>query len=105
MIMSVKKIYIAASLGFFAFLVIAVSIFYMQYTKRSNSSIIASIGTLIELPKEEVKIATVTNKQNLNKDLFNKAENGDVVLIYDISKKIIIYRPSTKKIVSYITLN
>lgn len=69
--------------------------------------IVASVGSLMELPKnEDPTIATVSNKEKLaDQPFFNNAQNGDKVLIYTKSKKAIIYRPSTNKIIEVSLVN
>ncbi len=59
------------------------------------------VGSFIELPKdEEPKITTVVDREKLrNQSFFSSAENGDKVLIYSNTQKVILYRPSTKKVV------
>lgn len=71
-------------------------------------SIQTIVGRLIELPSEEVKIATVTNKEKLRShQFFERAENGDKALIYMESKKAILYRPSINRIIEvmYISMD
>jgi hypothetical protein len=77
---------------------------------RANTNEIAEItrevSGLIELPNEQPTLATVTDKNKLEKQpFFEKAENGDKVLIYLSSRKALLYRPSTKKIVDFGTVN
>ncbi len=58
------------------------------------------------LPEENPTIATVTDKEKLSgQAFFQKAENGDKVIIYRQSGKAILYRPGIKKIVDVVTLN
>ncbi|MDP2815906.1 MAG: hypothetical protein Q8O19_04430 [Rectinemataceae bacterium] len=88
--------------------------FYYQYTyspqKNPESEIktlIGSIGKFMDLPEEEEPtLATVTDKEKLSgQPFFQKAENGDKVLIYTNSGRAILYRPSTGKIVDVTTVN
>lgn len=76
--------------------------------KKHNSSakndgyadLVSKVGKITELPNEEPTIATVRNIQELaSEPFFKDARNGDKVLIYTKSKKAIIYRPSTNKII------
>ena len=64
------------------------------------------IGQLIHLPQgEDPTIAEVFEREKLdNQWVFANAQNGDVVLVYAQAKKIILYRPSTNKLVDVISL-
>jgi len=51
-------------------------------------------------------LATVTDKDQLgSENLFADAENGDKVIIYNQARKVILYRPSTNKIINVATIN
>jgi hypothetical protein len=65
------------------------------------------VGAFLELPADEVPtLATVTDKGKLaNEAFFSAAENGDKILIYQKSRKAIIYRPSTGKLVNVAILD
>lgn len=69
--------------------------------KGEITSLLDKVNNLIELPyDEEPSIATVTNIDKLkDQPFFSRAKNGDRVIIYTQSKKAIIYRPSTNKLV------
>jgi hypothetical protein len=60
------------------------------------------VGKLYALPKDEQpSVATVKDKEKLkDQPFFDKAENGDVTLIYSTAKVAILYRPSTKQIIN-----
>ncbi|MFZ2300053.1 MAG: hypothetical protein WAW00_02885 [Candidatus Moraniibacteriota bacterium] len=89
--------------------------FYYQYTHsapvNSEADEVASltkiIGAMMELPEGETPtLATVTDRDKLaEQPFFQKAENGDKVLIYTNSGRAILYRPSTGKIVDVTTVN
>jgi hypothetical protein len=89
--------------------------FYYQYTHPvpANSeadevaSLTKTIGAMMELPEGETPtLATVTDKDKLaEQPFFQKAENGDKVLIYSDSGRAVLYRPSTEKIVDVTTIN
>lgn len=72
---------------------------------KENERIIASVGKLYNLPKDEQPtIFFVSDKDKLSEDykkqeFFQKAENGDYVLIYEKGKIAILYRPSTNQLV------
>jgi hypothetical protein len=62
--------------------------------------IIRKVGELTILPDETPTVATVADKKSLQKQaFFERAENGDKVLIFETAKKAILYRPSTNKII------
>jgi cytoskeletal protein RodZ len=88
--------------------------FYYQYKYNSPEAVKArevrsvtdTIGSVLMLPEENPTIATVTDKEKLSgQAFFQKAENGDKVIIYRQSGKAILYRPGIKKIVDVVTLN
>lgn len=69
-------------------------------TNSEVSSVVAKVGKLIELPNEDVTLATVSDVTRLSSQpFFARAANGDKVLIYTASKKAILYRPSINKII------
>ncbi len=65
------------------------------------------IGKLVELPQNETPtLATVADKGRLAaQPFFKNAENGDKVLIYTQSKKAVLYRPSTDKVIEVASVN
>ncbi len=64
------------------------------------------IGGFMELPVEVPQFATVSDVTKLrNQTFFAKAQNGDKVLIYPVAHMAILYRPSTKKIISVGPIN
>lgn len=85
--------------------------FYLKYqgvqkaTQMGSTNevdqLVEKVGKLIELPSgEQATLATVSDVTKLKGQVFfSKAQNGDRVLIYEQSKKAILYRPSTNKII------
>lgn len=71
------------------------------------TELMKTIGATLELPEGETPtLATVTDREKLaDQPFFQKAENGDKVLIYANTGRAILYRPSTKKIVDVTTVN
>lgn len=96
----------------------AAGYFYKKYTdlkknpassqeaqKQENQRIIQEVGKLYSLPKDEdPTIFLVSDKDKLSDDykkqeFFQKAENGDYILIYEKAKLALLYRPSENKLV------
>lgn len=69
---------------------------------RQNNSLIAKVGKLIILPKDETPI--IVNVPDAAKvrsqEFYAIAKNGDVVLIYKKEQQAILYRPSANIIVN-----
>ncbi|MFA7209414.1 MAG: LytR C-terminal domain-containing protein [Parcubacteria group bacterium] len=63
----------------------------------------SAVERLIELPiGEDPVIATVTDADKIKtQKFFNKAQNGDRVLIYKENQKVVLYRPSIGKIIEF----
>lgn len=58
------------------------------------------IGEHYSLPaNEEPAMFTVTDKEQITTEFLKIAQNGDKVLVYQGAKRIIIYRPSTDRII------
>jgi hypothetical protein len=75
--------------------------------KEETKKITDQVSKLMVLPvKEEPIVATVLDKNKLkDQDFFKKAENGDKVIVYSVSKQAILYRPSINKIIQVAPLN
>ncbi len=65
------------------------------------------ISVFLELPKDETPtLATVSDVTKLQEQLFfQKAQNGDRVLVYAQAQRAVLYRPSTKKVIEYAPVN
>jgi hypothetical protein len=71
-----------------------------QATEQETRALLDKIGQLVELPKEQPTVATVTDLAPLkDQPFFANAQVGDKVLIYSQTKKAILYRPSTNKVI------
>lgn len=74
-----------------------------QATQQEEERTLREVGKLYELPTDEKPtIATVKDKEALKKqypDFFDKAENGDKLLVYQNAKLAILYRPSFKQLI------
>lgn len=74
-----------------------------EATRSEVRRIVAEVSQIYaSLPEdEEPSIATVSDVSKLEgQPFFDKAENGDVTLIYPESRLAILYRPSNKQIVN-----
>ncbi|MCL5435137.1 MAG: hypothetical protein M1405_01990 [Patescibacteria group bacterium] len=121
-----KTVFAPSKLGWTIIIVVILAIaavpsyyFYNQYQKNQSlqnpneaaniqaQKLIDKVGALIELPQnEQPQIATVSDKTKLSgQAFFARAENGDKVLIFSATKKAILYRPSTNKIIEVSVLN
>jgi hypothetical protein len=74
---------------------------------KERDRYIKEIGKLYNLPKDETPtLARVKDKDQLkNQPFFEKAENGDITLIYTNAKLAVLYRPSTKQIINVQTIS
>lgn len=103
-----------AGIVFFSILLVASTgsaiYFYRQYksvtvdTQKAEEiqikTILANIGSVIELPNEKPTVVTITDREKLqNQEFFKKAENGDKIIVYQAAKRIYLYRPSTGRVV------
>ena len=68
---------------------------------QTNEALVAEVGSLFLLPNEEAEVATVTDVSKLREteDFFDVAQNGDKLLVFKKAKKVVLYRPSEKKVV------
>ncbi len=65
------------------------------------AALVGDIGRFMELPvDEQPTLATVSDRDKLkDQPFFQKSANGDKVLIYSKALLMILYRPSTKKVI------
>ncbi len=75
--------------------------------KREEKALVAEISKSLTLPKdEEPTIATVTDPEKLSEQFFFKnVQKGDKLLIYQNSKKVILYRPSENRVIEVGVVN
>lgn len=75
--------------------------------EKELAKIIAEIGKTVYLPTDELPtLATVSDPEKLkDQPFFARAEVGDKVLVYPSSRKAILWRPSTKKIIEISGIN
>jgi hypothetical protein len=94
--------------------------FYREYTKSQQllknptgaadaqvQQILASLSRLIDLPTGETPtVATITDKEKLNSQpFFQKAKNGDKLIIYSLARKAILYDPGRNVIIDVSAIN
>jgi hypothetical protein len=67
---------------------------------------LSNIEKEIGLPDEKPNVATVINLEPLKgQEFFKDALVGDKVLIFSRSKKAVLYRPATKKVIAVAPIN
>lgn len=81
-----------------------------EAAKVEVKKLVEEVGKLVALPEgEDPTVATVTDaeklKQGQQSKFFEKAQNGDKLLIFSQAKKAILYRPSEKKILEIAPIN
>jgi hypothetical protein len=94
----------------------AAGYFFWQYKKALAISQTASapneaqavaekVGALVELPEGEPALTTITNREKIiNQSFFANALNGDQILLYIQSQKVILYRPSSNEVIGTASL-
>lgn len=76
------------------------------FNRQEIKSVTEKLSSFIELPKdEEPTIATILDKEKIKDQFFDKAENGDKLLIYTRSGRAILYRPEINKVINFGTVN
>jgi hypothetical protein len=82
--------------------------FLEQQSKREIEAVVAKVGKLLVLPQDEMPtVLTIENRDDLDtsQEFLSLAENGDKLLLYQDSKKAILYRPRTNQIVNVAPIN
>ncbi len=79
--------------------------YQQKLADAQSQAIISKVGLLIELPEDTPQVATVADVAVLKQTqpFFEKAENGDNVLIF--KQQAILYRSSINKIINIGTVN
>lgn len=93
-------------------LVVGAGVYIWRITRqpdpqKETRQIVELVSDLMILPTAETPtLATVSEKELLmEQPFFQRAENGDKVLMYLEAKKAILYRPSVHKIIDVTTIN
>lgn len=105
------KIIIIAAASVFVVLAIAAGFFAWQFfslktnPNKENDETVAKVtsevGNLFILPQEKPTVAQVQDKEKLKgQTFFDKAENGDYILIYSEAKLALLYRQKDHKLVN-----
>src|SRR5262245_41595293 len=77
----------------------------LQQPDQERIQIIRRISPIIALPTEQPSLSTVVDKTKLTSTaLKNITQNQDKLLIYPKAKRVIVYRPSTGKVVDMLTI-
>ena len=98
----------AASLGLNVY-------WYIQMHPGTNASItinnpavkamVQHMESVVALPEETPSVVAVTDVNKLqSQPFFQKAQNGDVIFIFEKARRIFLYRPSTRKIIDTVPL-
>src|SRR3989338_844061 len=82
--------------------------FYSKYKNTSADTswthIKKSLSKVIELPDEDPRIIILLDMLRVQGKAFYKdAKLNDMLIVYPESKKVLLYRPSTKKIINFAT--
>lgn len=77
-------------------------IVYRDASQREAANLAYSIGKTVALPNNEVPgLATVTDSTKLNRGgVLAGAKNGDKVLLFYQNGRVVLYRPSVKKVIA-----
>lgn len=76
-----------------------------QDSRAQVRQLVATVGTLVALPNEEPRVTVVTNTEELHKQsYFWDVVEGDRVLVFDKSRKAVIYSPTKHKVVKVMDL-
>jgi hypothetical protein len=95
--------------------VCAAAYFYQQYqrlqanpqatTEKELEKMLKTISTVMELPTEKPSIATILDTEKLKgQAFFQKAKNGDKVIIFEQARRVLLYRPDTGRVVDFAPL-
>ncbi|MBI2592085.1 hypothetical protein HYW36_01265 [Candidatus Saccharibacteria bacterium] len=78
-----------------------------EAAKAQLKDVVAKVGALTELPKDETPtLATVADPDKLkDQPFFANTQKGDQALIYTQAKKAYLYRPSTNKLLEIAPIN
>ena len=86
------------------------TLFYLKQTSSDDvvvsDPVVQKLSNLAELPDEEPQIVTVKDVTKLAKQaFFDKAANGDKIIIFKEAHKAYLFRPDQNKIINITTFN
>ena len=76
-----------------------VLVYVVLHQSVDESTLLIKVSRHIELPSDTPVIAEVADTEKLQTSLKKVAQKGDYILLYDKKQKVIVYRPSTDKII------
>jgi len=75
--------------------------FHSDQLRAEAQALANRVGRLMQLPDEEVTVATVQDASRLHgQEFFRDANNGDKVLIFTEARRAVIFRESTNMIIN-----
>jgi hypothetical protein len=77
-------------------------------SQEEAEELVRQISVFVELPANEVpRLITVTDSQKTIEQYpaLSDLKDGDKMLLYPNSRKLVVYRPATKKVVTVVTLS
>jgi len=85
--------------------------FYLQFTGaqakiNEKDDLVKRVSSIVEVPDESPSIMTVADTSRLqNRQLAAKLSNDDVLLVFAQNHRLVVYRPSTGKVVDILTFS
>lgn len=78
----------------------------VKAVQEESKDLVGQVSQVMVLPQGEDPVPAEVSDESRFADnpAFEGVKNGDKLLIYQEKRKVIIYRPSTKQIVSVITI-
>lgn len=67
---------------------------------EEGKALVKKLSAFMELPAETPSVVTITDREKLqDQEFFQKAINGDKIIIFEAAKRIMLYRPSTNRLI------
>ncbi len=72
------------------------------YRSEQAQSALKKVGTLIQLPNGVPTMVTINNAEAVKKQqpFLKNAKDGDILIIYQKASQVILYRPSTNRLIA-----